>query len=126
MNQDSLKTLQLNLSGLGCWIAFLATIMLLGSIGLGWLVKSFFVLLAFIVITPIIGFLAFRWWLKRNLVQDACPVCSSELAGMNGMRLQCPSCGEPLKVEQGHFDRLTPPGTVDVQAVEVQARQIED
>jgi hypothetical protein len=29
-------------------------------------------------------------------------------------------------VEQGHFNRLTLPGTIDVEAVEVSVQQIED
>jgi hypothetical protein len=39
-------------------------------------------------------------------------------------QLQCPSCGEPLKIENGQFERLTPPGTIDVDAVDVEAKQL--
>ena len=56
----------------------------------------------------------------------ACPVCGYELAGINGTQLRCPSCSEPLKVEKGKFYRLTPPGTVDVEAIDVSVKQIED
>ena len=72
-----------------------------------------------LLITPVIAWFGFRWWLKRNLVEDQCPVCSYELTGFNGTESRCPSCGEPLKVEGGQFKRLTPPGTIDVDAVEV-------
>jgi hypothetical protein len=126
VNQYSFRNLQFNLSGLGFWLTLLAVIWLLGSIGLGWLVKSFFILIGLILMAPIVAFLGFRWWLKRNLAVDQCPVCGYESAGINGTQLRCPNCSEPLRVQQGQFYRLTPPGTVDVEAVEVSAKQIED
>lgn len=119
MNQNSFRNLQLNLSALRFWFTLLLIIWLLSSIGLGWLVKASFVVLGFLVLVPVIAFLVFRWWLRRNLVANQCPVCSYELAGINGTQLRCPSCSEPLKVEKGQFYRLTPPGTVDVEAIDV-------
>ncbi len=95
-------------------------------IGLGWLVKSFLLLVAFIVIAPVIALLGFRWWVKRNVVEDKCPVCSYEFKGFNRTQFSCPNCGESLKAENSHFCRLTPPGTIDVQAVEVKASVLED
>jgi hypothetical protein len=124
VNQNSFRSIQI--SGLGFWLTLLAIVWLLGSIGLGWLVKSFFILIAIILITPVIAFLGFRWWLKRNLVIDRCPVCGYESAGINNTQLRCPNCSEPLKVEHKHFHRLTPPGTVDVDAIDVTVKQIED
>jgi hypothetical protein len=124
VNQNSFRSIQI--SGFGFWLTLLAIVWLLGSIGLGWLVKSFFILIAIILITPVIAFLGFRWWLKRNLVIDRCPVCGYESAGINNTQLRCPSCSEPLKVEHKHFHRLTPPGTVDVDAIDVTVKQIED
>lgn len=126
MNQNSFRNLQLNLSALRFWFTLLVIIWLLSSIGLGWLVKASFVVLGFLIIAPVVAFLVFRWWLRRNLVMSQCPVCSYELAGINGTQLRCPSCSEPLKVEKGHFSRLTPPGTVDVEAIDVSVKQIED
>lgn len=126
MNQNSLRNLQFNLSGAGCWLFLFAVFLLLGSIGLGWLVKSFLVILALIIITPVIAFIGFRWWLQRNLVEGSCPVCQTDLTGINNVQFRCPSCGESLKTEKGEFVRQTPPGTIDVDVVEVQARQIED
>jgi hypothetical protein len=126
MNQNSFKNLQFNLSGLNFWLTLLAIVWLLGSLGLGWIIKSFAIILGLIIIIPIVGFIGFRWWLKRNLVEAACPVCSFELAGINGTEMRCANCGEPLKVELGRFLRLTPPGTVDVEAIEVSAKQIEE
>jgi hypothetical protein len=126
VNQDIPKLFQFNLSGMGCWLALLATVLLLSSVGLGWVVNGFLILVGFALITPVIGWFVFRWWLKRNLVEDKCPVCSYEFTGFNQTECRCPNCGEPLKVEQGRFNRLTLPGTIDVEAVEVSARQLED
>ena len=126
MSQKNFSSAQFNLSGIGGWVVLLAIAWLLGMIGLGWLVKSVLVLIGLLVFTPVIAFFAIRWWLKRNVVQDQCPVCGVSSAGINGTQLRCPSCSEPLRVDQGHFYRITPPGTVDVEAVEVIAQQIED
>lgn len=126
MNQNSYKNWQFNVSGLSFWLTLLAIAWLLGSIGLGWIVKSLVVVIGLILITPILGFLGLRWWLKRNLIEQPCPVCQYEFAGINGSQLRCPNCSEPLKVEKGHFHRLTPPGTVDVEAIEVPVRQFEE
>lgn len=126
MNQDLPKRLQLNLSGVGCWLTILVIGLLLGAVGLGWVVNSFLIIVGLVLISPVIGWFGFRWWLKRNLVEDKCPVCTFEFTGFNRTDCQCPNCGEPLKVEQGHFQRLTPPGTIDVEAIEVSVKQIED
>ena len=126
MNQDTSKLFQFNLSGMSCWLILLTTVLLLGSVGLGWLVNGFLILIGLVIISPVIAWLVFRWWLRRNLVEDQCPVCGYEFTGFNRTECQCPSCGEPLKVEQSHFTRFTPPGTIDVEAVEVPVRQIED
>lgn len=126
MNPNSYRSLQLNLSGLRFWLTLLLVVWLLSSIGLGWLVKFSFIVLGLLLITPVIAFLVFRWWLNRNLVVASCPVCGYESAGVNGTQLRCPSCSEPLKVEKGEFHRLTPPGTVDVEAIDVTVKQIED
>jgi hypothetical protein len=126
VNQNDPKLLQFNLSGVGCWLTILATFILLGAVGLGWVVNGILILVGLALITPVIGWFVFRWWLKRNLVEDKCPVCAYEFAGLNATQCRCPNCGEPLQVEQGHFQRLTPPGTIDVDAVEVSAKQLED
>lgn len=117
----SLKSFKLNFSNIARWLTPLAIIWLLGSVGLGWLVNSFLILIGLLFLTPVIAFVGFRWWLQRNLIQNQCPVCRAEFPGLNKTQVQCPNCGEPLKVEQGNFHRLTPPGTIDVQAVEVSA-----
>jgi hypothetical protein len=124
VNSNSYGNIQF--SGLRFWLVLLAVAWLLGTVGLGWLVKSFFILIALLTITPILGFLGFRWWLKRNLVMAQCPVCGTESAGINGTQMRCPSCSEPLKVENQQFHRLTPPGTVEVDAIDVTVKQLEE
>ncbi|NES88222.1 hypothetical protein [Okeania sp. SIO2B9] len=126
MNQGNSKVFKLTLASIGNWLIVLAVVWFLGSIGLGWLVNSVLILIGFILIAPIIAFIGLRWWLNRNLIIDKCPVCSYEFTALNQTQFQCPSCGEPLKVEGGNFSRLTPPGTIDVSAVEINAQQIED
>ncbi len=126
MNDNFPRLLWSNDSGLSCLLTLLAIGFLLGSVGLGWIVNSFLILLAVLLLTPIIAFWGFRWWLKRNLVEDKCPACSYEFTGFNRTECRCPNCGEPLKVESGRFLRLTPPGTIDVEAVEVSAHQLEE
>lgn len=126
MNRDNFNKISLNLSGLGFWLIFFGVIWLLGAVGLGWLVNSFLILIALIALSPIIAFLGFRWWLKRNLVEDGCPVCNYEFTALNQTQCQCPNCGEPILVDRGYFNRLTPSGTIEVDAVEVSAKQLED
>ncbi len=126
MNQNSYKSLLLTLSGLSRWLMPVFIVWLLISIGLGWVVKSILILIVAIAVLPVVGFFGLRWWLSRNLIVDHCPVCSYELTGLNQTQFQCPSCGEPLMGEQDHFVRLTPPGTIDIDAIDVSARAIEE
>jgi len=122
----SLKSLQLNLLNLRPWLTVVAVIWLLGSLGLGWLVNSLLIIFGLLFLTPVLAFFGFRWWLQRNLVSDQCPVCTYEFSGLNNTQLQCPNCGEQLLVQQKHFRRFTPEGTIDITAVEVPAKSIED
>ncbi|MBW4448505.1 MAG: hypothetical protein KME38_17000 [Spirirestis rafaelensis WJT71-NPBG6] len=122
----SLKSLQLNLLNLRPWLTVVAVIWLLGSLGLGWLVNSLLIIFGLLFLTSVLAFFGFRWWLQRNLVNDQCPVCAYEFSGLNNTPLQCPNCGEQLLVQQRHFRRFTPEGTIDVTAVEVPAQSIED
>jgi rubredoxin len=126
VDRDSLKNLQVGMTEVSRFLLPIAILWLLGSIGLGWLVKSFFILLALILIAPIVAYVGFRWWLSRSLMQSNCPVCGFEFAGLNQTEFRCPNCGEPLRAEHGQFKRLTPPGTIDVTAVEVPAQSIEE
>jgi hypothetical protein len=119
VNNNSPNLFQVNLPRFQSWLTILAVCLLLGSLGLGWIVKSALVVIGLAIITPIIGFLGFFWWLRRSIVEAECPVCSNPLQGVNGSEIQCTNCGELLKVDRGQFVRDTPADTIDVIAVEV-------
>ncbi|MEM9117682.1 MAG: hypothetical protein AAGD09_07355 [Cyanobacteria bacterium P01_F01_bin.56] len=110
---------QINFSGLGCWLTVIAVAWLLGAIGLGWIVKSIVVLFGVILVAPVIAFVGFRWWLKRNLIEGNCPVCDTGLAGLKKAQTVCPNCRTQLQVTGHGFERFTPEGTVEVDAVDV-------
>jgi predicted RNA-binding Zn-ribbon protein involved in translation (DUF1610 family) len=122
----SLKTFPATLANLRPLLTLLAVIWVLGLLGFGWLLKSFVILLVLLMLAPAMAFFGFRWWLERNLVNEGCPVCGYELTGLNNTQLQCPNCGEYLIVQNRQLQRLTPPGTIDVQAVEVQGQVVDD
>jgi len=122
----SLKTFQFSLSNLRLWLTLLAVTWLLASLGLGWLVNSLLIIVGLLLLAPVLVFFGFRWWLQHNLVSDRCPVCGYEFSGLNSTQLQCPNCSEQLLVQQRHFRRFTPEGTIDVTAVEVQVQSLED
>lgn len=113
------QILNINNSGLGCLLTFMIVGLLLSAIGLKWIVNGVLILIALSIIIPIVGFWAFRWWLKRNLVEDNCPVCNYSFTGFNNVDCRCPNCDELLTAKFGKFIRETPPGTIDVDAVEV-------
>jgi len=120
------KLLQLNTSGLGCWASIILGIFLVTSLGLGWVIKGFVISILLLLVIPVIAFWGLQWWLKRKLVQAPCPVCSYEFTGFKNTEFNCPSCGEALQVEATGFSRITPPGTIDVDAIEVSVRTIEE
>jgi len=126
VNQDRFERFQVGLTEVSRLLLPFAIIWLLGSIGLGWLVKSFVILLGLLVLTPILAFVGFRWWLSRNLIQSDCPVCHYEFASLNHSEFNCPNCGEALRAENQKFNRLTPADTIDVSAVEVLADSTDD
>jgi hypothetical protein len=128
VNQDLSKLLKLDFSGVGCWLTLLLVCLLLGSVGLNWVINSILVVIAILFLLPVVAWVGFNWWVKRNVVEGSCPVCNYTFVGFNQQQCQCPSCGEALKVENQMFVRLTPPGTIDVDAVEVevQVQQLED
>jgi hypothetical protein len=126
VNDRSNKLLQINSSGLGCWASIILTVFVLTSVGLGWIIKGFVISIALLLIAPAIAFWGFQWWLKRKLIQAQCPVCSYEFTGFKNTEFNCPSCGETLQVEAESFSRITPPGTIDVDAIEVSAKTIKE
>jgi hypothetical protein len=119
VNNNSPNLFQVNLPRFQSWLTIVAICLLLGSLGLGWLVQSALIVVGLIIVTPAIGFLGFFWWLRRSIVQAQCPVCSYPLQGIDGSEIQCTNCGEMLTVDRGKLVRETPPDTIDVVAVEV-------
>lgn len=120
------KILNINDSGLGCLLTLVIISLLLSAIGLQWVVNSFLIFIALLLITPILLIWGFRWWLKRNLVEDNCPVCSYNFTGFNNTDCRCPNCGEILTVESGKFIRDIPDGTIEVKAVQISSQSLEE
>lgn len=103
--------------GLGVW--------LLGALGLGWLVKGAVVLGFLLIALPIAGIFVLQWWLRKNVVIGACPVCSYEITGLNGVQISCANCGEALRVDNGQFQRMATDGAIDVTAVDVSSQRLD-
>ncbi len=123
MNDNNPNLFQISLPRLQSWLTILAVCLILGSLGLGWLVKAASIVIGLAIIMPAIGFLGFFWWLRRKIIQAECPVCSYSLQGIDGSQIQCINCGELLQVNQGKLVRDTPPDTIDVIAIEVNGEQ---
>ncbi len=119
MNQPGFRQIQFNLSGLGCWLTLLGVIWLLGAVGLGWLIKSLAVIVVLILLIPVFAFVGLRFWLKRNLVQARCPVCTTPITGIRDAATQCPNCGTVLTATATGFQRQAEEGTIDITAVDV-------
>ncbi|ANV83498.1 hypothetical protein AWQ21_03345 [Picosynechococcus sp. PCC 7003] len=123
MNDPFSRNIQFSSSGLGCFLTFILIAALLTSVGLGWVVNEFIILILLIPVAIALGVVGFQWWLKRNLVEADCPVCGYEFTGLNNSMARCPSCGEVVQITEKKFQRQTPEGTVEVAAVEVDGSQ---
>ncbi|MEM6253973.1 MAG: hypothetical protein AAF821_13725 [Cyanobacteria bacterium P01_D01_bin.156] len=121
MANSGFRQLQLNFSGMGCWLTLGIGLMLMTTVGIGWLLKSLFALLLLLVLIPVVLVVGVQIWLRRNLVQGDCPSCGQALTGFNTMPLSCPSCGVSLQTINGSFVRATPEGTIDVDVINVDA-----
>lgn len=119
MSQPGFRQIQFNLSGLGCWLTLLGLLWLLGAVGLGWIVKSLAVIVVLMLLIPVFAFVAVRFWLKRNVVQANCPVCSTPLTGIKDAATQCFTCGTVLTATASGFQRQAEEGTIDITAVDV-------
>ena len=126
MNDRFNKILQYDFSGLGCGLTIIAFALIASSVGLGWIINGFLLLFVLALIAPVLIFWGLQWWLRRNFVQDNCPVCNYEFTGFKNTEFRCPNCNEPLQVTGGNFARITPPGTIDVDAVEVSVQSLEE
>ena len=120
MNQN-FNQLQVRFPGLGCWLFVLGTFWLIGAIGLSGIIKSIAALVLFVILAPVLGFLALQFWVKRNLVNGECPVCEQTLAGLKNSNMVCPSCTTELTATADGFERVAADGVIDVQAVDIQA-----
>jgi len=115
-----------NYANYGCLSLLLIMTVIVAIVGWDWVINGVLIFLAFLIIAPILGAVAFRWWLKTNVMEDSCPVCDYTFAGFNNKQCRCPSCGETLIANHGHFERVTPEGTIDVNAVDVSVKKIDD
>ena len=108
-----------NNSGLGCLLNLILIGLLLASVGLGWIVNGFLIFVCVLLLIPLIAWVGLQWWLGRNLINSTCPACGYAFTGFKETECLCPNCGTALKVEGKQFVTLTPPGTIDVQAIEI-------
>ncbi|ABW29110.1 MULTISPECIES: hypothetical protein [Acaryochloris] len=125
MNLNQSQRFSAGLSVIRSWLTIAIVVVLFGSIGLGWVLKSLLVLFGLILVTPVVLFVGLRWWLGRNLIQGTCPSCGNPLTGLKNTQTTCPFCGQSVVVENANFQRPTEPGTIDVQAVDVTSQTIE-
>ncbi len=126
MNQFSQNVKIVNQSGWGCGLSVLGLVVLISLFGVKWIINSIAVLVVISVVAPVLGFLGLRWWLSRHLIESDCPSCHYPFTGFENQDCRCPNCGESLSVINGKFQRPTPPGTIDVDAVEVGVNVLED
>ncbi|AFZ47606.1 hypothetical protein Cyast_1645 [Cyanobacterium stanieri PCC 7202] len=115
-----------NYANYGCLSLLLILTVVVAIVGWDWVINGVLIFLAFLIIAPVLGALGFRWWLKANVMEDSCPVCDYTFAGFNDKECRCPNCGEILVARNGHFERFTPEGTIDVNAVDVSVKKIND
>jgi ribosomal protein S27E len=120
VNQN-FNQLQGRYPGLGCWLFILGAIWLLGAIGIGGIIKSIFALILFVVLAPVLAFMALQFWIKRNFVSGNCPVCDQSVAGLKNTQISCLNCGTELSVSAEGFERFAADGIIDIQAVDIQA-----
>jgi hypothetical protein len=104
--------------GIRFWLTTFLVIWGLSFLGLGWIINSIFILIGVLIAIPIIGAIGLQWWVARRLVTSQCPVC--EHTSTASSEFYCPSCGEPLQIENRKFVRITPPGTIDVEVQTVE------
>ena len=97
MNEGFNRLLKYDFSGLGCWLTIIAFVLIASSVGLGWIVNGFVILIFLSLLAPIVIWGVAKWWLKSNFVQAQCPVCEYEFTGFKNTEFQCPSCNEPLQ-----------------------------
>lgn len=105
--------------GLGWGFTTLLILLVVGAIAPDWLVNGVLIAIALVFLAPILGFFGVRWWIQRNLVTGPCPSCQVTVQGLRKVQMPCPNCGELIKGTDQGYVRVTPPGTVDVMAVDM-------
>jgi len=80
---------------------------------LGWVFDAFVSLWLFIVLVPIVGFIAFLWFADREIVSSNCPNCGNpfqvlEFTMKDEEEQFCPYCSQPFKLEGKQFVRDGP------------------
>lgn len=121
MEPKNIRPIQLNFSGLGCWLTLAIGFLLTATVGIGWLLKSLVALGVLIVLLPVLLVVGVQFWLKRNLVQGTCPSCGQALTGFKTIpQSTCMNCGISLQIDNNSFVRTTPEGTIDVDVVDME------
>ncbi|ESA36718.1 hypothetical protein N836_06560 [Leptolyngbya sp. Heron Island J] len=126
MAPNGFKQLQLNFSGMGCWLTLAIGFLLMTTVGIGWLLKSLLVLIVLLLLIPVVLVVGVQFWLRRNLVEGSCPACDQPLTGFKTIPLSCPSCGAALQAMDGTFVRVAAEGTIDVDAINVDVSNLDD
>ena len=121
MTPNGFRQLQLNFSGVGCWLTLAIGFGLVATVGIGWILKSLLVLVVLLFLIPVLAVAGAQFWLRRNLVEGTCPACAQPLTGFKPIPLSCPSCGIALQADDGIFTRVAAEGTIDVDVINVDA-----
>jgi ribosomal protein S27AE len=82
-------------------------------------VNGILLLIAAIVIIPIIAVFGLQWYFRKNQIAGNCPMCGYGFVAMKNTNVTCGQCGENLSIGNELFDRYTPEGTIEVDAVSV-------
>ncbi|KAK9688996.1 hypothetical protein RND81_09G026900 [Saponaria officinalis] len=74
---------------------------------LGWVLDTIVSLWLLSIALPVVGFIAFLWWAKQDIVQSACPNCGNDFqvfkSSLNDEVQLCPFCSQPFSVEGNDF-----------------------
>ncbi len=119
MNQQ-FNQLQARFPGLGCWLFVFIAIWVIGAIGITGILKSIFAVILFLILAPVLLSVVARFWLKRNLVTDNCPVCEQSLVCIKQSKTICPNCATEVMATENGLKRVAADGVIDVQAVDIQ------
>lgn len=103
----------------GCLLSLFVSLFLVGVLGVPWLANALLLFFFLLLVSPLLVFAVLRWWVNKNVIEGHCPSCDYRFFAFKSSTFSCPNCGESLLLEGDKFVRQTPPGTVEVEAVEV-------